>query len=698
MDESSLRGRNLVRIVLMAAFLPIFAVMNLCVGRMMPDDVTIPVTVDWSAPSHEVSKDLYGLFLEDISLSVDGCFYPELVWNRGFDFPATNAPGLFAVSGTIQGWSENHAAGSAGRVGVRYEKPKFEKTPAYLRIEAFNAGAGVINTGPMQKMGVAAREPYALSLWARGDTAFDAVLCDENGDRISSVTHFIPQTGDWLKFTATLTPERTVERANLKIRTAAAGTLDLDFVSLMPVRRFRGRANGVREDIGELMAALRPGTFRFPGGCMLEGNSFDSWYDWKRTVGPIEEREPIWNIWGYYQTLGIGYFEYFQFCEDIGAKPVPVFLAGLTCQLRPPASCAAMESIGYFLTNILDGIEFARGGVDTKWGRLRAEMGHPAPFALEYVAIGNENRYDEFFDRYDAIARALRRCHPDIKLVTCVDPAGYFKKSLLDYSWGRISRATADFGDEHIYGSPSWWLNNTRMYDAYPRKGVGVYVGEWATRNASDEYLNSHYSAVCEAAFRMGFERNADLVKMSAYAPLVRRVGFPGNRYSLIRLGGLFSYGTPAYWCEKMFADNRPDSTVAVAYPLVRDVQAAGIDRAGCRDCGNPDSAALEVVSFHAVGGVSERDFILKIANAAWYPRDLEIDLGAEFEGQNVYRSVLTAAPDARNTPLDPQAVVPRNDQVSFPGGSRFLITIEGCSVMVLRLRMPHPFLARLQK
>ena len=649
---------------------------------------TVEVSVDVLHPTHRISKDLYGLFLEDISLSVDGCLYPELVWNRGFDFPATNTPGEKAFSGGIQGWREDHRPGTAGRVTIQYAKPRFVNTPAYLRIEAFEGGAGVMNDGPMHEMSVEKGAPLELSLWARGDTPFRVAVKGAKGVHLARAARMAPAADGWRQFTATFVPTASVKNAALQIRTERAGTLDLDFVSLMPKERFKGRANGLRADIAQLMADLKPATFRFPGGCMLEGNSFASWYDWKRSVGPVEERMPLWNIWGYYQTLGLGYFEYLQFCEDIGAKPVPVFLSGLTCQLRPPVSYASFGTLGLFITNILDGIEFARGGVETRWGRVRAEMGHPEPFALEYIGIGNENRWAEYYDRYDVLAAAVRARCLDVKLVVAVEHSAYYDAHARDYSWSRISKANADIADEHMYGSPSWWLNNAHMYDSYPRKGVDVYVGEWATRNAADPYLNSMHNAVCEAAFRMGFERNADLVKMSAYAPLIRRVGFPGNRYSLIQLNGVSSCGAPAYWCERMFAGNRPDRLVPVTYPEVKRMQPAGIDRPGWNPGGNPGSKAIEVVSFHAVGGVTDGgELILKFANAAFEAQPVRIALGADFPAQDIRRTVLAGRPDAKNTPEDPLAVMPHFDCLPFAGGCDLTLVLPSCSVTVLRLK-----------
>lgn len=640
----------------------------------------VEVAIDPAGPGPEVSKDLYGLFLEDISLSVDGGLYPELVWNRGFDFAPTNAPGEKVRRREMQGWTELFRNGSAARVTVNYARPKFENNPAYLRVEAFGPDAGVRNNGAMGEMSVKGGEELQLSLYARGDAPFRVTLESPNGDVLASA-RFEPADA-WRRETATLVPTRSERNACLALLSERVGTFDLEQVSLRPKRTFRGRENGLREDIGELMAALRPATFRFPGGCMLEGSSFASWYDWKRSVGPVEERMPLWNLWGYYQTLGLGYYEYFLYCEDLGAKPLPVFSAALDCQLRKPYTAVPRSGWDYFATNILDGIEFALGAPETKWGGLRARMGHPKPFPLELVGIGNENFGDDFYDRFDYLAGKVRAAYPQIKIVTCLHPFGYFRPELETQSWARVSRATADFADEHLYASPSWWLNHAHRYDVYERRGVPVYVGEWATRNVEEKYLNSMYNAVAEAAFRMGFERNADLVKMSAYAPLVRRTGFPGNRYSLIQIDGIGSCGAPAYWCEKMFAENRPDRMVPCAYKPVRWTQPAGVDLA--RWWLTRGSPAVEVESFHADAGLKGGALVVKLANAAWETQPVRLSFKVPLPPSRVRRTVLAGAPDARNTPSNPHRVIPVDDAFDFGGGETITFTLPSCSITVL--------------
>lgn len=651
---------------------------------------SVTVSVDLAHPGHAVPESLYGLFIEDISMSVDGGFYPELVWNRGFDFPSDVTPGQKGAVDIIQGWTDDCRNGSAARITLQYREPLHPDTPAYLRIEAYAADAGTSNIGAMNEMSVRGGVPLTLSLYARGRDGYTGgvavALEDEASNALARVV-LDDVTPSWRQKTAELVPSADCRHARLRLATTASGTLELEQVSLMPKTRFKGRANGLRADIGQLFADLKPATFRFPGGCLLEGNSFASWWDWKRSVGDgsLESRQPLWNTWGYWQTLGLGFYEYLLLCEDLGAEPVPVFLAGLTCQHRVPIE-APMSATDVFARNVLDGIEFIRGGVETKWGALRAKMGHPAPFLLKYVGIGNENWGPEFFDRYDLIFKAVKAAHPDLLVISDADPRMLRDPKTAAYAWTRMTPQTADIVDEHLYSCPSWWLNNVHRYDSYDRKGCRIYVGEWASRQASDPYINSLYCAVAESAFRMGFEKNADVVCMTAFAPLIRRVGVKGNRYSLIQLDGLDSCGAPSYYAEKMFALNRPARIVPVAYPELKCIQPAGIDRP--RFFANPKSEAIEVVSFHATAGLSAdgREIIVKCVNASAEALSVSLDFGVGLPWQTVRRTTLAGAPDATNLPTDPHRVVPRDDTVAFDGGQSLAVSLPACSLTIFRI------------
>lgn len=648
----------------------------------------VTISIDPTRPAAwTVPSTLYGLFLEDISNGIDGAFYPEYVWNRGFDFPASDARGL------PEGWRKDCRRDSTCRATLAYVKPKFPETPAYLRLESWGAGGGVMNAGtPLgsyEEMGVAEGVPLTLSLWARGDAPFDVALKGAKGVHVARVT-FQP-AADWRRFTATLVPTASVSRAALQIRVTRTGTVDLEQVSLMPAAR---AACGLRADLVRLMKDLHPKTFRFPGGSNLDGHTFEEWFDWKRSLGPVETRPPLHGFFGYWQTMGLGYHEYLLLAEEIGATALPVILPGLTARCPRP-DVIPMSEIDRVVGDALDQLEYLLGDASTRWGRLRAEAGHPAPFACTHVGIGNEAWGEEYWARYFPIARAIRAKYPHLKIIASLWPR------LLEYpertkdQLTHVSPQNCDIIDEHLYPCPSWWLNNTRRYDAYDRKGCKVYVGEWATRHAGEAYINAQYAAVAEAAMRIGFERNADVVELTAFAPLLRRAGSrnapmrrdgkPENRYSLIQTDGVSSCGTPSYWVEKMFADNLPVRIIPVSCPEVHWLQPAGVDKKGWFY--NRDSRAIDVVSLHAGAGVAHGDVIVKLVNARWDRQPVALAFAAPLPSGTVSRLTLAAAPDAVNTPREPSRVKPVADTVSFAGGKRLELDLPPCSVTVLRMK-----------
>ncbi|MBQ3290275.1 MAG: family 43 glycosylhydrolase [Kiritimatiellae bacterium] len=654
-----------------------------------------PVRVDVavSRPGHEVPTSLWGAFLEDIAFSVDGCLYPELVWNRGFEFrPAPSDDGFESrLKGPgdlgIPGWTADCRRGGMGRFTLQYAKPLRADTPAYLRIEAFAPFAGMRNTGVLGAMSVKGGEKLNLSLYARGDVPL-IVRVESEKNKVLCEKHFRPGK-HWKRFAATVTPSESSERAHLLVMAAAAGVAEIDFVSLMPSGTFRG--HGLRRDIAKLIADLRPANFRFPGGCMLESCDYAGWWDWKRTVGDVESRQPLWNIWGYYQNVGLGFYEYFRFCEDIGAEPLPVFIGGRTCQFRN-SKLFPKESLGYLVTNMLDAIEFARGGADTKWGGLRAKMGHPAPFLLKTIGIGNENWGEEYFSRLYVLAAGVKAVHPDIKVIASIDPHTVRDPPRALKSWAQIRKGEVDFADEHMYASPSWWLNNTGRYDSYDRANVPVYIGEWGTRDIRADWRDGLYVALAEAAFRIGIEKNSDVVKMVAYAPLARRVGAPRDGFSLLDVTPSGSCGNPTYYAEKMFSLNRPERIVPVAYPKAVVRQPAGWEKDG-GPC-NPKNEAVDVVAFHAGAGVVNGELVVKLVNAAPEARAVTLAFDAALPSGNVVRQTLSGEPGAKNTPEDPLRVTPVEDSFAFGGGSELATELPPYSFTVLRLataQAPQP-------
>lgn len=533
----------------------------------------LQVTVRADRPGHAVPNTLYGIFFEDINYAADGGIYPELIANRGFDW-RTHEP---------EGWTREWRGEAMGRVSLQGGWPVNPNTFQYLRVECYapGDGAGVVNAG---FGGIAVRKgaKYDLSLYARPHAGYAGGLTVrlEGADGKPLATYRIekgawrnrgaaqgqtspldaPVPPEWAKYEAVFEPAATVTNAQLAVLLDAPGTVDLDLVSLYPQDTYNGRKNGLRADLMRLLKEMRPATLRFPGGCVVEGSDMETLYHWKRTVGPLERRAVNWNRWGYWQSHGLGFFEYFQLAEDIGAEPLPILAAGMTCQFKKPLECAPLNALDYFIQNALDLIEFANGSPETPWGKVRADMGHPAPFNLKYVGIGNENWDNVFLDRYAVIARAVKAKHPEITIISSAGAAP--DGPMFDLAWKRLPELKAELVDEHYYKPPEWFLAQAGRYDAYDRNGPKVYVGEYAchTRDRKNNLL----AALCEAAAMTGFERNSDVVRMAAYAPLFNKIGSTQWNVDLIWFDNERAFGTPSYYAQKLFMNNLPDVLLPV--------------------------------------------------------------------------------------------------------------------------------------
>lgn len=536
----------------------------------------LSVTIRADRPGHAIPKTLYGIFFEDINYAADGGVYPELVANRGFDW-RTREP---------EGWSREWRGEAMGRVSLQGGYPVNPNTFQYLRVECYapGEGAGVANSG---FGGIAVRqgEKYDLSLYARPHAGYAGGLTVrlEDAEKKPLASYRIEkgtwknkpsesalgtarvnldqrEPPEWLKYETVLTPSETVTNAQLVMLLDAAGTVDLDLVSLFPKNTYKNRKNGMRADLMRLLKEMKPATLRFPGGCVVEGYDFETLYHWKRTVGPLERRAVNYNRWGYWQSHGLGYFEYFQMAEDIGAEPLPILAAGMTCQFRKPLECIPLGSLDGVIQDALDLIEFANGAPDTPWGKVRADMGHPAPFNLKYVGIGNENWDNVFLDRYAVIAKAVKAKHPEITIISSAGAAP--EGPMFELAWKRLPELKAELVDEHYYKPPEWFLSQANRYDGYDRSGPKVYVGEYAchTRDRKNNLL----AALCEAAAMTGFERNSDVVRMAAYAPLFNKIGSTQWNVDLIWFDNVKAFVTPSYHVQKLFMTHLPDTLLPV--------------------------------------------------------------------------------------------------------------------------------------
>jgi alpha-L-arabinofuranosidase len=519
------------------------------------------VTVEANSPGRPVPSTLHGLFFEDINYGADGGLYAELIQNRSFE---DDEP--------LYGWHEAANGRAQGRLSVVSESPLNANNLHFLRIFVSNPGSQGYGAGNSGFDGIAVRESdnYLFSIYARrraGDSAALRVgLKDEKGNSLATVT--ITNIGEaWQKFGATLTSSATVTNSRLVVLATQTGVMDVDMVSLFPEKTFKGRRNGLRADLAQALADMKPGFLRFPGGCIVEGKDFANMYRWKDTIGDVSERKQNWNVWQdsqspeYNQTYGLGFFEYFQFCEDIGAEPVPVVNCGMCCQVRkgPPVP---LDQIGPFVQDALDLIEFANGPTNSFWGAKRAAMGHPAPFNLKFVAVGNEQWQQLYFDRYNVFYQAIKAKYPGIKIISSAGPLP--NDALWHFAWDKFKNGTpAEVVDEHYYMAPRWFYENVNRYDGYDRNGPKIFVGEFAAHDGSGR-RNTLRAALAEAAYMTGLWKNADEVLLASYAPLFGKVGHDQWHPNLIWFDNARIALTPSYYAQAQFAQNRPDVVLPV--------------------------------------------------------------------------------------------------------------------------------------
>jgi alpha-L-arabinofuranosidase len=511
------------------------------------------IIVHVDRPTVALPEMLYGLFYEDINYSGDGGLYAELVQNRSFEYyPVEGWNRASRRLSPLFAWQKVERGGGACTLTVEDVEPLNEKNTKYVRLQIEKAGEGVglANAG-FDGMYVAAGDTYDFSFYARRTHSLEAPVhvsiqgaAGELGraviDKLSS---------RWTKYEASIEVSDTDEQARLVLLTTGEGDICMDMISLFPRKTFKGRKNGLRADLAQALADLKPATFRFPGGCIVHGHGLANAYRWKDTVGDVAERKPNWNLWGYHQSYGLGFFEYFQFCEDINAEPLPILPVGISCGFRQPFQNEEIDRLQPWIDDAVDLVEFANGSVDTKWGSLRAEMGHPAPFNLKYIGLGNEEHYTrEFERRFPYFVRALREQCPEIKIVG----TSGLGTGIPIYNF--MAQQGVDLSDEHYYESPEWFITNQDRFDDFDRSKPKVFVGEYASRG------NSLYNAVSEACFLTGIERNADIVHMTAYAPLLARYRFTQWRdANLIWFDHKTVVRTPNYYVQQLFSLNKGD-------------------------------------------------------------------------------------------------------------------------------------------
>lgn len=508
------------------------------------------MTVDVARPTAKIQPTMYGIFFEDINFGADGGLYAELVKNRSFEFPQP-----------FVGWVP------FGNVTVQDAEPCFDRNPHYVRI--VNDGrllrAGLDNEG-YRGIGLKQGEEYRFTAYTRTPDArpmkLSIELVNSRGENL--LKREIKISGNsWQKQTVVLQSPFTDAHSRLRVVLLTEGTVDMDHISLFPVKTWKNRENGLRADLAQALYDLNPGVFRFPGGCIIEGNSLATRYQWKNSVGPVENRPLNENRWNYtfkhkafpdyFQSLGLGYYEYFLLSEDLGAEPLPVLSCGLSCQYESN-EVVPLDELDPYVQDALDLIEFANGPVTSTWGKLRAEMGHPEPFHLKMIGIGNEQWDKVYTERLEVFTKAIRARYPDIKIVGSSGPNADGDK--FDYLWPEMKRIGVDLVDEHYYMAPDWFFANAARYDSYDRRGPKVFAGEYASHDHPTGKANNFLAALSEAAFMTGLERNADVVHLATYAPLFAHVDAWQWNPDLIWFDNLRMMRTPNYYVQQMYGMN----------------------------------------------------------------------------------------------------------------------------------------------
>ncbi len=518
------------------------------------------ITVHADRPGAKINPAMWGVFFEDINFGADGGLYAELVKNRGFEFPEP-----------MMGWIKISPSLAKGNLSVRDEAPFNANNPHYVRIQSMaDAPFGISNEG-YRGMGVRKDEAYDFSAQIRqvdGSPVLRLQLYGGDGTVLDSadLTNF---SGTWQKYAATLHPRDTDAKARLSVTLVGKGTLDLDYVSLFPEYTWKNRPGGLRADMVQALADLHPGFMRFPGGCIVEGSVLERRYQWKNTIGPVEDRKLLINRWNYeflhrptpdyYQSFGLGFFEFFQMCEDIGAQPLPILNCGMACQFNSGELCP-LDELQPYIQDALDLIEFANGPADSVWGARRAAMGHPEPFHMRMMGVGNEQWGQQYIDRYTKFAAAIKAKYPDIQLVSAAGPEP--ADTRFKFAWTQLKALHADIIDEHSYALPDWFYSNTHRYDNYDRSGPKVFMGEYAAQSVgvvSTKNRNNLECALSEAAYLTGLERNADVVRMASYAPLFANTEAWQWTPNLIWVDSLHVMLTPNYFVQQLFSRNRGD-------------------------------------------------------------------------------------------------------------------------------------------
>ena len=631
-----------------------------------------------------VQSTMYGIFFEDINYAADGGLYAELVMNRSFEFP-------------------NHFAGwdISGKVTLKDDGP-FERNPHYVRLAPPGHGDKhtMIENSGFFGIGVKGGEEYRFSVWARVPDGGSAKLWIDivdnatmGDDQKLGNAGFDVSGKEWKKYSAIIKPKKSLDKAHLRVWGDSKVTTDLEHVSLFPVKTWKGRENGMRQDLAQALYDMKPGVFRFPGGCIVEGTDLETRYNWKNSVGPVENRPLNENRWhytftqryfpNYFQSYGLGFFEFFQLCEDFGCEPLPVISCGLSCQFQNPDPTkpgvhVPLDQLDSYIQDALDLVEFANGDVTTKWGKVRADMGHPEPFNLKFLGVGNEQwDYDEkhggygpvFTERLKKFNAALRAKYPKLKLIGTTGPNS--EGWDFDLLQPRMKELKVDLYDEHYYRNEEWFLSHGLRYDTYDRKGPKVFAGEYACHGKGKKW-NHYETSLYEAAHMTGIERNADIVHMATYAPLFAHVEGWQWRPDAIWYDNLRSFKSVSYYVQQMFAMNKGTNVLQLT---MNKKPVAGQD--------GQDGLFASSVFDKTTGEV-----IIKVVNTSKLPQTVNLNL-LGMKGERTAET-LTLSHDGRmdneNSLDEPEKITPKAGTTQVEAGKKNAVINDQLPAMSFRI------------
>ncbi|MCR4919146.1 MAG: carbohydrate binding domain-containing protein [Prevotella sp.] len=639
--------------------------------------------VQATKPGAAVQPTMYGLFFEDINYAADGGLYAELVKNRSFEFAQP-----------YMGWRV------FGKVELKADGP-FERCPHYVVLSDpghRERRTGLENEGYFG-IGIEQGKEYRFTVWARAPKGASEIRVQLiNESTMEEHQEFVQQklkveSAEWKKYELVLKSNRTEPKARLRIFLSSRNPVCLEHVSLFPRDTYKNRENGLRRDLAQALADIHPGVFRFPGGCIVEGTTLDTRYQWKNTVGPVENRPTNRNRWedtfdyryfaDYYQSYGLGFFEFFQLCEDIGAEPLPVLSVGLACQFQNgEAAHAKMDELQPFIDDCLDLIEFANGDPATsEWAKVRADMGHPAPFNMKYIGVGNEQWDDPYFTRLKPFVEAIRAKYPKIKIIGTSGPDS--EGPMFEKGWQAMKAQKADLVDEHYYRPETWFLGTPQgkdkerwpncgalRYDSYDRKGPKVFAGEYACHGRGKKW-NHFETSLYEAAFMTGIERNADIVHMATYAPLFAHVEGWQWRPDMIWFDNTRMFKSVSYYVQQMYAQNKGTHVLQLTMDKKPVAGQEGQDG----------------LFASAVWDGDTREVVVKVVNTSSESQQLTLALkGIKNATAATTLTLSYGEMDAENTLDQPEKIVPKAGTATVAAGKKAATLTDRLPAKTFRL------------